>query len=283
MTFYTFQLSRVEAQNIRSRVTDIDLLTFGILVNGHDKGHGSALVPMWPGTVLTGNLIEQAAAVNGHPHSRRQMTKDWVVGPVDVLDGDNVSLVYTATNTSDSQLPTADQRAIDEWTIKLLNIYYSILLGEFVSGLGLRAVADFIGANLTSAAVAFLADPVGTILGVEPQGPCNGTVFADAKEFTGAALKGLPSTPAQVTLSGQTLRTNSLELKHHYSDEATHDHRTCGDTAQTDVTVKIVRYEHFSLRMFAGLFWSEFGLAGGLRRRVPEGGNLRELIGARVS
>jgi hypothetical protein len=221
----------------------------------------------------------EAAAVNGFPHSRRHMTNEWVIGPLEILDADRVAIVYTATNTSDSQIPTADQRAVDEWTIKLVNIYYSMLLGSFVSGLGLSAIADFIGANLTSAAVAFLADPVGTLLGYKPPGPCNGIVYADTKEFTGATLAAMPSTPSQVTSGRRIINTAWSELTQHYSDEATHDRETCGDTAQTDVTMRITRYEHWSLGFFEGF---NFALSDGLRSRFPKGGSVKELFGLKL-
>jgi hypothetical protein len=279
MAFYTFQLASIAAQNIRSRTTDIDLLTFGVLVNGRDQGHGYSVVPMWPRTVLKAQDIEKAAAINGHPYGKTHMSKDWVIGPLRIEDGDDVSIVYTASNTSDSNLPSAEQREVDEWTVKVLNVYYSMLVGSFVSGLGLTAVAEFIGANVSSATAAFFADPVGTILGVEPTGPCNGTVFADAKAFTGASLRQLSSSQSQKTQHGVTLNTASSELKYHYSDEATHDKETCGDTAQTDVTLEVRRYDYWSMRFASNPKWS---LSSGIRRDFPNGGTFSELYGLRI-
>ncbi|MGI8713196.1 MAG: hypothetical protein ACR2NR_08450 [Solirubrobacteraceae bacterium] len=280
MAFYTFQLERLAAQNIRSRTTDVDLITFGVLVNGRDQGHGSALVPIWPGTVLNAEEIMPAAAVNGYPHAREHMSANWEIGPLEVSDSDQIAIVYTATNTSDSQIPTADQQAVDAWTIKLVDIYYSYLLGEFASGLGLSAVTEYfgsLGGKVGGAVAAFLSDPVGTALGVKPQGPCNGTVFADSKSFTGATLGQLPSTPSQETRWNVTIPTAWSELTEHYSDEATHNKDTCGDTAQTDVTIKITRYDHWSLK-----FATNQSLASGLRLQFPSGGSLKELYGLRI-
>ncbi len=208
------------------------------------------------------------------------MSENWEIGPLEVADDDQVSIVYTATNTSDSQLPTADQQAVDAWTIKAVDIYYSYLLGEFASGLGLSEVSEYFGSSLGKAGgavAAFLADPVGTALGIKPQGPCNGTVFADSKSFTGATLAQLPSNPSQETRWGVTIPTSWSELTQHYSDEATHNKDTCGASAQTDVTVKVTRYDHWSLR-----FTSNKSLAAGLRHQFPAGGSLKEFYGLRI-
>jgi hypothetical protein len=278
MAFYSFQLERISAQNIRSRTQDVDLISFGVLVNGRDQGHGTALTPVRPGAVLTGDEITQGAAVNGLPHTRARMSPDWVVGPLQIFDADEVAIVYTATNTSDSQIPTADQRAVDAWTIKLVDHYYSLLLGECVSGLGLEAVSEIVE-RLGGAVAQFVTDPVGTALGVRPEGPCNGTVFADSRVFSGAALAALQGTPVKETRWGVTIPTSTAELTQHYSDEATHDRSTCGDTAETDVTIAIKHYPFWSLRFWEG---QHFGGGAGVRTQFPHGGYLTQLYGLRI-
>ncbi len=196
MGFFSFQLTKVDPQSIRSRTTDIDLLTFGVLVNGRDQGHGYAVIPMWPGKAVESRSFFDGAAQNGHPYGRDHMSEDWVIGPLYVEDTDKVEVVATATNFSDSTLPSMSQQEADRWSIKMLNIYYSVLVGNFISALGLTAIADYIGgATAAGAVAAFLADPVGTLLGYKPPGHCNGTVFSAKNNFTGASLGGLPSTP----------------------------------------------------------------------------------------
>jgi len=277
MAFYTFQLAQIEPQTIRSRHTDIDHVTFGVLVNGRDQGHGYAVTPVFPGQALTGKVLTEGASTNGLAHGGSRMSQDWKIGPLAIEDGDEVSIVYTATNLSDGGLPTADQQAFDAYTIKFLNGFYSVLLGQFVSGLGLSAVAELIGANASGAVAAFFADPVGKILGVEPAGPCNGTVFADKKAFTHASLAQLPSTAAQETSFGVTINSAWSELTAHYTDEQTHSHENCGDAAQTNVVIRITRYDRWSLR-----FSSSSTLSAGMRAHFPHGGNLTELYGLRI-
>ena len=118
------------------------------------------------------------------------MRRDWIVGPTEVRDGDAVDIVVTGTNTDDDQLPTADQQKMDRLTIDAFNVYYSWLLGNFASGRGLTVVAEYFGAA-GGVLGAFLADPVGTLLGYEPQGPCNGMVFAGSVSLTSRDLEVL--------------------------------------------------------------------------------------------
>ena len=286
MSFYTFQLARIDAQSVRSNgPDDTDLITFAVLVNGRDQGHGTALTPVFPG-VLQANDITQGALINGMPTSRNHMTDQWVIGPLWVQDTDQVSIVYSATNTNDSQLPTADQQQIDAWTVKFFDIVLSWLVGEFVSGLGLNPITEYIGANVGGAAgavAAFFADPVGTVLGLKPHGPCNGIVFAGKKEFTGAQLRQLPSTavpaPDNPLNRGARLVGPSAwsELTDHYTDEATHNNQVCaGSPAQTDVTIRITRYDYWSLE-----YWA-VSTKGSPRTNFPTGGSFKELYGLRI-
>jgi len=277
MAFYSFQLERIVAANIRSRIQDIDLLTFGVLVNGRDQGHGTALIPVGPGASIPAAEFNQAADVNGFPRTRNNMSENWEIGPLEVLDADEVSIVYTATNTSDSQIPTADQQTVDKWTIKIVDIYYSYLLGQFASGLGLGVLEEYVG-RLGGPVASFLADPVGWALGVKPVGPCNGTVFADHLSFTGATLGQRPAAQSQETRWGVTIPTQWFELTQSYSDDATHNKDTCGDPAQTTVTVKVTRYQHWSWTAFEG---GEF-LVDGVRSKFPHGGGLKQLYGLRI-
>src|ERR671927_29493 len=64
MGFFSFQLARIDPQNIRSRTTDIDLLTFGVLVNGRDQGHGYAVIPVWPAVPIESGSFNEGAAIN---------------------------------------------------------------------------------------------------------------------------------------------------------------------------------------------------------------------------
>jgi hypothetical protein len=278
MGFFSFQLSRLNACNIRSRTTDIDLLTFGVLVNGHDQGHGYATIPVWPGNVYDASQFTEAAAINGHPYGRTHMSKNWVIGPLYVEDTDKVEIVYTATNLSDSNLPSMSQQKSDEWMIKILDMYYSALVGEFVSSLGLSVFAEWLG-KAGGALASIVTDPVGKLLGYEPQGPCNGTVFADKKTFSGASLAILPSTPGTESWGTHQLSVWNTEQTDHYSDAATHDSKACGELAQTDVSMTIKRYEKWSLKFFAA---ADESLGLGVRRLHPNARSIRAAYGLRV-
>jgi hypothetical protein len=277
MGFFSFQLTKLDPKNIRSRTTDIDLVTFGVLVNNRDQGHGYATFPMWPGLAVEYGSFNDGAALNGLAFGGDHMNRDWVIGPLYVEDNDRVDVVYTATNLSDANLPSMSQQEADKWAIKTMNIYYSLLVGEFISGIGLSALADYIGARAAEAAAAFLADPVGTLLGYKPPGHCNGTVFSDKKSFTGATLAALPSTPGTERTWGREVKAWWSELTEHYSDEATHNPDMCGATAQTDVTIKITRYQQWSMKA-----WSGQSYEAGWRRFHPAAHSFMEVYGLRI-
>src|SRR5262245_32658795 len=119
-----FQLSEVHCVNPRSRrVNDINLVTFGVFLNKREQGRGTAVTPMFEGNSLHGAELTEGARMNGHPYSELHMWPDWAIGPIAVQDGDTVEVIYTATNTSDSDLPTADQQKVDKIVIKFLDIY----------------------------------------------------------------------------------------------------------------------------------------------------------------
>lgn len=277
MGFFTFQLARLDPHSIRSRTTDIDLLTFAVLVAGRDQGHGAALIPVWPGHPITAEQFNHAAAINGHPYTASRMSADWTIGPLWVEDGDEVHVVYNATNTSDSQIPTADQEQVNQWIIKLTNIYLSVLVGEFISALGLGQIAAYIGGQAGEAIAAFFADPVGTLLGYKPPGPCNGTVFASKKTFTGASLAAATTTPGSITRWGREIQTWYTDQTEVLTDAATHDSDICGAVAETEITLRITRLDHWSLHMF-----SDNSLAQGLRPLYPSGGSLKTMYGLRL-
>lgn len=181
------------------------------------------------------------------------------------------------TNTSDSQLPTADQEPINKWTIKLTNIYLSVLVGQFVSALGPSALADYIGGHAAGTVAAFLADPVGTLLGYRPPGPCNGTVFASTGTFTGAGLVQATTTPGTVMRWGQQVQSWSADLTETLTDATTHNTDVCGGLAETEITLRVTRLDHWSLRR-----WSGESLTQGVRLRHPSGGSLKALYGLRI-
>ena len=276
MGFFTIQLARLDPHNIRSRVTDIDLLTFAVLVAGRDQGHGAALIPVWPRHPITAEEFNQAAVVNGHPHSANRMSEDWTIGPLWIEDGEQVHIVYNATNTSDSQIPTSDQEAVNKWMLKLTSMYLSAMAGSFVSVIGLSEVVDLVVGG-GSGVAGFFADPVGTLLGYKPPGPCNGTVFAGKKSFTGASLTATTVTPGTTRSWGREVRSWYCDLTETLTDATTHDTDVCGGIAETEITIRITRLEHWSLQM-----WTDQSLTQGLRPQHPAGGSLKELYGLRI-
>ena len=201
------------------------------------------------------------------------MTKDWKIGPLEILPGDNVQVVYTGTNTSDSELSSLDTKQQDEIQLKIMN---TILSAALKAGLG--PVGEAIDQALSA-----LGDPIAAALGFEPMGPCNGTVFSDAVQFTGSGLDGL----VWVVASPGSWPANSFTRS--YTDEATHNTEICGETALTDVTFSVQRVPFVSLKDWIPIhferstFERPIFLSEGLRQLGESGTtiSIKSLLGVR--
>lgn len=250
--YYTFELSRIHCIQPRSKgASDVDLITFGVLVNQRDQGHGAVIVPVFGGSSMTPAQLMEESRTNGYgtTFSGVHMGPDWMIGPTEVLDGDDVSIVLTGTNTNDSQLPTADQQKIDRLELDALNIYYSWLTGQFVSALGLAVVSEFVGSVIGGAggAVAsFFADPVGTLLGYEPKGPCNGLAFGANLSRSSRDLESLDWAPDPYQWA--TGPVEMAVITQTYDDSATHASQNCGATAQTEIDITVRRSQTWSMQ-----------------------------------
>lgn len=281
MSFFSFQLSRLTSFESRSRGNDINLVSFGVLVNKRDHGRFTAVTPMFKGHSLHGREISEGARANGLPYTVSGIAKNWEIGPIEVTPGDSVDIVTTLTNTGDSQLPSAHQQAVDDWTIKALNVYYSWLLGQFVSGLGLKFVSDFTGtgSDALRGVAAFLADPIGTLLGYEKSGPCNGVVVAEALRYTDRELEALTYRPELASKQGQIpgLTVDRATVTNTHTAAEHHNTEGCGAPARTEVELAVRRYPYWSWR-YSEWDWGEYP---SVRGKFPQGGSLKELTGVR--
>jgi hypothetical protein len=200
---------------------------------------------------MTPDELMQESYTNGYgsTFSGNHMGRDWMIGPTEMRDGDNVGILLTGTNTNDSQLPTADQQTMDQMELKAFDIYYSWLAGEFISGLGLTVLADYVGGAIGGAGgavAAFLADPVGTLLGYEPQGPCNGPAFAANLSRTSRDLESLDWAPDPYAWA--TGPVEMAVVTQLFDDAATHPSQNCGATAQTEIDITVRRSQTWSMR-----------------------------------
>jgi hypothetical protein len=282
--YYTFQLSRIHCiQNRSAQPNDIDILTFGVLLNKRDQGHGAAVVPIFRGDSYNPDEINESSTENGYGSTflADHMARSWMIGPTEVRDGDDIDIVVTGTNTSDSQLPTADQQKIEEMELKAISVYYSWLLGQFASSLGLSVIAEYIGSLIGQAGGAiasFLADPVGKLLGWEPQGPCNGLVFGGDKDKISLSSRDIEALDwATDPTPWPTGPVDMAVITHSYDDSATHPAEHCGAIAQTEVDVTIRRDSTWSIRKQN---WQE--ALGSMRQRYPGNASLKVAAGLRL-
>jgi len=271
MAFYAFRLDMIDVKNPRGKIPDSDVVTFGVLVNQQDRGNGAGYFP----AMGAGSRVPAAAVI---PNVRNGLGRDWIIGPLEIAPGDSVHVVYSGTNTSDSQLDLSGQAEIE---IKILNA----MLGAAVGAPG-----GDIGAAITTV-LSWIGDPVGKFLGFKKHGPCNGPVFSDAVPLIGSGLDNLPFQPPPVThpyvvevLPG----ASEISFTRAYTDEANHNTDVCGAVAHTEVTFSILQVPSISVGYYARRLFPvhlEQGkpvpdFAQGLRQLVPGGEpwSLRSLL-----
>ena len=223
MPFYAFRLDTINVQNPRGKIPDNDVVTFSVLVNQIDRGHGAGFF-----TDLGAGSVIGAAAVP--PNNRLNIGADWIVGPLELAPSDGISIVYSGMNTSDSDLISLDAEQQDKIELKILDTIMSVAAGGIGAGV---AAAEAIGTAVSSAitgALGAIGDPVGTILGYSPQGPCNGLVFSDSLPFTGGGLANLQYQPD--TSFHPLPPAVAVSFTRGYDDSATHS-AVCGEVAHT--------------------------------------------------
>jgi len=268
--FYIFRFETVHIKRKRGNVPDDDAITFGVMVNQTDCGHGAGFFPaMVDGTVAkTWDITVDG--LPAYPASNRfNMTGDWQIGPVETAPSDTVDVVYTGTNSSDSGLSSLGTQKQDELEIKILNVVAKKFVG-LVAGAGL---GEALGSAFSEAFDDAFDDPVGALIGYKQQGPCNGAVFADVVPFRGTELDGLAVSPLTYRYYEGTpypeTRTSDfpgIRLTRSYTDAASHDTKTCGAIAETEVTFSVCRLPYVSVTFWAHRRFQAQSLKGGLRK-----------------
>ena len=138
-----------------------------------------------------------------------------------------------------------------------------------ILGAAVGAIAGPIGAAI-GGVLGLIGDPVGTILGFEKQGPCNGLVFSDTIEFSGTGLESQAFQPSTIQDGFFVTLPNAGEVffTRSYTDEATHNKDTCGDTASVEITFSVLRVPFVSVKNTILRFFNT-NLIDGLRRLAP--------------
>lgn len=247
MSFYLFRLDLIDVLHRRGVIPDDDVVTFSILVNQVDRGHGTGLFP----DMVAGEPIPASAVPVGN---RLNIDSSWTIGPLAIDPGDSVHVVYTGTNISDNQLVSLSTKDQDALEIRLLD---AVAAAALTAAATLGAVAAAIASGLSA-----IGDPVGKFLGITPQGPCNGPVFSDAVQFSGSGLDNLGlSSPSAGGLP-------SLAFTQTHDDAPTHDTSICGPIAETNITFSVIRQAVISTMTL-------------LEKRFPTrtGAGLRDLAG----
>jgi hypothetical protein len=249
MTFYAFRLELINVITPRSRGLDDDVVTFGVLVNQVDRGHGTGTFPS-----LAAGSSTPAAAVP--PGNRKNMNGAWECGPFEFAPGDLVHVFYSGYNIADAHNITLDTQKQDEIELKILDAILSGAVGAIGGPLG-SVIGGILGA---------ITDPVGTLLGFEPPVRCDGLVFSDAVQFSGAGLDNL----AMGAIAGEA--RPGIRFTRNHTDAATHDSK-CGEVARTDIVFSVFRVPSVSVR---SLLASRFNASAsaGLRHLAGPAGTI---------
>ncbi|TRU81185.1 MAG: hypothetical protein EWV76_03710 [Microcystis novacekii Mn_MB_F_20050700_S1] len=224
MAFYAFRLDRINVITPRSNHLDDDVVTFGVLVNQVDIGHGTATFPSLSSGSMT--LLPEVP-----PRNRKNINQRWECGPYEFSSGDLIHVFYSGFNIADDHNITLDTQKQDQIELKILN---AILTGA------VGAIGGLIGAAI-GAVLGAITDPIGSLLGYQPPVRCNGLVFSDAVEFSGAGLDSLVMT---VTSGDYRPR---ITFTKRYTDETTHNDQ-CGEIAKTEIVFSIIKVSSISIR-----------------------------------
>jgi hypothetical protein len=280
MGFYLFKLETIKVIHKRGKVPDDDIVTFAVMINGGDRGHGSGFFPaMVDGTEAhTWDITPEGFQAYPAKHTfnmSSQKLSEWQIGPLETSSSDTVDVVYTATNMSDYGLSSLDTKKQDDMEIKILDTVAKKFVG-LVAGAGL---GEELGGLFSDAFNKAFEDPVGELIGYRQLGPCNGPVFSGVTPFRGSQLDGMrvgtlsyvyyPGTPYPEThtspFPGARYTITGL------NDEATHDTNICGELAVTDVTFSVSRLPFVSLYDWFGIKFPGVNVANGLWQAVPPG------------
>jgi hypothetical protein len=269
MALFGFRLQTLATILTRSRHTDDDVITFGVVVNEKARGQCSGRSPAFGGTTM--DMAYVPATVGSGSWDR-----EFLVGPFDIEPDDTIRVFYSVTNIGDTQLPDSEAEKYQiEIMDKMLMAAVGALLGPGGIALGV------IGETLAKA-LGLISSPVGAVLGWKPNGPCNGVVLAGTVEFTGSGLAQLDYSDRPSLASGVGPEKAS-RVTRHYDDQATHDTEKCGAVAQTDLTFEVMKFARaVSVRTFAlRLRLTGPQLREGLRKLRPDAGavSVRQLLG----
>jgi hypothetical protein len=254
MTFYAFRLDTITVRNPRGKISDNDIVTFSVFVNQIERGRGAGFFPDLRGAGPGFPTGTPAAAVT--PDIRQGMTADWIIGPLDIAPGDEIHVVYSGTNTSDSQVDL-DAQKMAQVEIKILDSITSAAVGAIGGPVGVAV----------SLALGIIGDPIGKFLGFAPQGPCNGTVFSDAVDFVGLGLDSLSfQPPAGMHGLHSPPYASEVSFTRSYTDEATHDTTVCGEIAHTDITFSAIQLSAISTRYWSTQLFPGTNVGQGLKQ-----------------
>jgi hypothetical protein len=208
----------------RGKDRDEDMATFVVKVGDQIFGPLSGTLP---NSLGSGDTISFADFAPDHPDGARS----WEIGPINISDGDLVSVGYSIINTSDhadtGQLTVGDEIKITAaWVGGWTSVTGAVIAATAPATAGATAVVGVIVAGV-GAVVAFLGELLGDLFGHDAH--CNGTVLSDKEDFSGSQL-------SQMAGSLQFGDAHTITIKYDNPDSP----RECGHPPQTLLAWSII-------------------------------------------
>jgi len=268
VALFGFRLQTLATLSTRSRHTDDDVITFGVIINEKARGQCSGRSPAWGGSTIDIAFVPATVGTGS-------WDREFLVGPFDIEPNDTIRIFYSVTNVGDTQLP--DSKA-EKLQIAIMDKMLTAAIG-FVAGPGGLALG-VLGETLGTA-LGLISSPVAAALGWKPTGPCDGVVLGGGVDFTGAGVAQLDYSDRPSLISG--LAPQHSKVTRHYDDQATHNTENCGALAQTDLTFEVMKFPRaVSVRTHAQRRRPNIPqLRDGLRQLRPGSGaiGVRQLLG----
>jgi hypothetical protein len=269
MPILGFRLQTLATISTRSRHTDDDVITFGVVVNEKARGQCSGRAPAFGGSTIDIAFVPATVGTGS-------WDREFLVGPFDIEPDDTIRVFYSVTNIGDTQIP--DPKA-EKLQIEIMDKMLAAAVGFIAGPAGLAL--GVLGETLAKA-LGLIPSPIAAALGWKPNGPCNGVVLGGGVDFTGSGLAELDYVDRPSLASGVGPRQAS-KVTRHYDDQATHNTETCGAIAQTDLTFEVMKFAHaVSVRTHAlRRRQTSPQLRDGLRQLRPDAGpvSVRQLLG----
>ncbi len=93
MSYYLFRLETIGVKHRRGIIQDDDVITFTVIINQVDRGHGAGFFPLrFDNSVASTDDIDEGGLLTYPSTNRLNMTTRWQIGPLEIAPMDDVGV-----------------------------------------------------------------------------------------------------------------------------------------------------------------------------------------------